>query len=136
LRVELFSTCGKNGGAQLVREALNNPPHWNVALGLYTYLDVESQKALFPRLLEIACNRHSLTGKFADAVCGFPRQWLLKHIEAFAEPLLKSEEEYWQLLKIYSRLDRQMAARLVARASSSTDPEIREFAKDNAESVS
>jgi hypothetical protein len=135
LRINLFAFCGQEGVSGFVYRALDNPLHWKIALELRAYLTFEQEELLFPRFLEIACSRHSLTRQFADAVCAFPSAWLTKHIELAADPLLTSEEAYWQLFAIYTRIDRRMALRLVAKASSSADPDVRAFAADNVGTV-
>jgi hypothetical protein len=132
LRTKLAAECGQAGLADLVLEALSNPSNWRIALELYPYMTVEDQKLSFGQLLKIASSRHSLTRQFADAICAFPADWLLANIERFAEPLLKSEEAYWQMYSIYSRLDRQLASRLIAKATAASDPDIQSFAHDNA----
>ncbi len=131
LRAELIGCCGQKGIFDLATQALSEQSQWKIALELRLYLDVKQQQILFPRLLEIACSRHLLTRQFADAVCAYPLDWLLKNIELAAEPFLTSEEAYWQLFAIYARLERGLASRLLAKASSSPDPDVRSFAAEH-----
>jgi hypothetical protein len=61
-----------------------------------------------------------------------PRDWLVAHIERYAESLLGYEdyEEYRRLLELYSLIDRDPTLRLARRAAAHDDADIKEAGED------
>lgn len=108
--------------------------------GLWTRLDTvptlqpETRDAVVRYLLELACQsqhvRNIVLGR--TALLSLPRQWIIDHIEPYAEPLLRLEDEweYSRLGELYEQLDEGLVLRLIARGSSSHDDEIRVAAQD------
>src|SRR5262245_49081148 len=93
---------------------------------LWQHLDVVAHLApdvgaqVLAYLLEYACQAQSelniMLGR--KALLAIPRDWLLKHITAAAEPLLELEDEweYRRLLELYWELDRELTQSLAERA--------------------
>jgi hypothetical protein len=84
--------------------------------------------------VDLACssqNSHNihLGRQFVTAA---PRDWVLKHIEQVAEPLvqLNDDWEYRRLLELYEDLDDGLLLRLAKRGLQSSNPEIRDAAND------
>jgi len=91
-------------------------------------------------LLELACQSQNIkniqVGRIA--ILSLSREWAVREIEIFAEPLIRLEDEweYRHLGELYEKLDVGLLRRLVARGLVSRNPAIRETAHELLEWVS
>ena len=103
-------------------------------LELIPMLEPDVRKDIIQYLLELACqcqNMRNITlGR--ESLWSLPREWLIQHIESYAEPLLQLEDEweYRRLAEVYEGLDGDLLRRLIARGLESRNPDIREAAAD------
>jgi hypothetical protein len=93
-------------------------------------LDPHKARDVLSCLLDFACRaqhvRNIQLGR--EVLLAIPRDWLLAHIEAAAQPLMETNEdwEYKRLLELYERLDAALARGLAERGLSSPNQDIRE----------
>jgi len=84
--------------------------------------------------LELACQAQNTANieRGRRGILSLPRAWTVAHIEAAAEPLLQTNDEWeWRrLLEVYERLDEALLRKLAVRATSHQDPDIREAGQD------
>jgi hypothetical protein len=113
----------------VLKEALLTPGHpRHAALHLFRKLTLDEQKQLFPELIQAARSAHGPIGAVRDLIGALPRDWVLAHIDALVEPILRSEEydDYWMFLELYEQLDPERAMKLARRAIAQSDPDIRD----------
>ena len=86
----------RNQLVDLIRPALLNPSQTVTALRMVRFLTVEERQSLLSNLLSLACSFHGETAAARELVLALPHEWLIKHIEETAEPLLayNNYEEY------------------------------------------
>ena len=115
-----------------IKAALENPAERGTALRLIEYLTIEERQSLLSELVDLATVGHSDIELCRQAILSVPKNWLLAHIENFAEPLLQhgTDEEYRRLLELYVELDWELTQRLAKRALEHQDPDIREAGQD------
>jgi hypothetical protein len=58
--------------------------------------------------------------------------WFFERIEKEVDAILADEveDDYWMFLQLYRKLDKELTAKLAARAASHADASIRELAED------
>jgi len=83
---------------------------------------------LFPEWLDWAIHSQNYFDSAFEIIMQLPHEWVLQHIEATAEPLLKgaNHDEYSALLSLYSHLDYGLAMQLAQRMETHPDPEVQE----------
>lgn len=102
-------------------------------------LPPEQGQAVLRDFLEQACECQHIgniqIGRYG--IWSIPRDWVLKHIEELAEPLLEREDdyEYHRLFEVYEGLDKTLARKLALHALESSDPDIQEAGSDFLESL-
>lgn len=116
----------------LVRAGLKQPKERPAALNVAALLPIDARQQLFADLLALVSFGHGRIGVVREIILSLPRDWLLAHIEEYAEPLLAYEdyEEYRRLLELYSLIDRDLTLRLAHRAAAHGDADIREAGED------
>jgi hypothetical protein len=116
----------------LLESALSSPTERTLALDIIAFLPLEERKQLLGPLVSLASFGHGQTSTAREAILSMPHEWLKKHIDALAEPILArgDEEEYRRLLELYIELDRSLALRLARRASASDDDEVADVGKE------
>lgn len=117
----------------LVRRALSYPPEWAPALRLLLQLDESRRREMFPMLVELASTAHGNIQLARDVLLSLDRQWLLEHIPAEIERILRQSatyEEYRRFAELLDMVRSPYLATLVEKAAMSTDPDIREVADD------
>jgi hypothetical protein len=131
LRYQLFSEH-LDALPQLVRESLSDPHHLMFSLEIGAELPLENRKELLADFLAVASYGGGHVVRAREIIRAFPSDWLLENIESAAAPLLEhgGAEEYRRLLELYVQVDRQLALRLVERASTHEDPELRDVVLD------
>jgi hypothetical protein len=101
------------------------------ALGLSERLPDEDRILIFSDVLQLC-----LSQKFGSAARGvillMPKDWVIAHIEAASEPLLKDNDNihYSLMLQLYNMIDRDLAIRFAKNAGSNPDPDVREVGQD------
>ncbi len=115
-----------------VRAALRTASQRGTALRVLRLFTVAERQALFDELVRLVSVGHADVDLCREAILSLPRDWVLATIESHAEPLLRNgtEEEYRRLLELYLQLDRELTARLAARAARHHDPDVREAGED------
>src|SRR5260370_32901 len=129
LRGELFR-CGFEDVLALVRENIKTPnPDREFAFRLAQLLPAEQRQKLLPDLVQLACEPSYVpTIKQArQAILTLPRRWTIEHVEAAAEILLPSSDDwvYRRLLELYAILDRELTLKFARHAAEQENPEIR-----------
>jgi streptomycin 6-kinase len=119
--------------AQRQTENHQTRPHGfeGVALEMASLLSSLELQDLLPEMLAVSI----LRPKHAKArllILSLRRKWLLRNIEAAAEPLLESGDdwEYRRLLELYALLEPSLVLRLAGRAAGDTRAEVREAGED------
>lgn len=129
IRRELFeSDLGHVLG--LIRENLSGPnPAREFAFGVARSLPTQHRLKLLPDLVGLACEPSYVPTieQARDVILTLPRKWTVDHIEAVAEPLLQSSDDwvYRRALELFALLDRDLTLRLARRAAEHTNAEIR-----------
>jgi len=116
-----------------IRLALLNPNQRWDRLDLIEALPFDDKVSLFPDLLELCSVAHSDLDKCQVVLLSsYPNDWLVSHIEEYAEPTLAKAtyEEYRCLLHLYILVDVDLLNRLVERAINHEDPDIQEAGQD------
>lgn len=97
-------------------------------------LEPGKRDAVIAYLLELACQSQNVENiQLGRAVIlSLPHPWIVESIEAYAEPLLRLDDEweYRRLGELYERLDTNLLRRLAMRGLESRVHEIREAAQD------
>jgi hypothetical protein len=98
------------------------------------HLAPEIGEAILRIFLEQAClcqnSGNILTGRYG--IKALPKEWVLAHIEALAEPLLEEatdEWEYCRLLEVYWGLDKVLVQKLALSGLHSQNNDIQEAAQ-------
>jgi hypothetical protein len=122
----------------ILSQALHTPSQRGTALRVVPLLDEPVRRALFDDLVRLASVGHADVTLCRDAIRSLPREWVLAHIEASAEPLLLAgdEEEYRRLLELYEQLDADLTRRLATRAARDDRADVREAGNDFLERLS
>ena len=115
-----------------LRHGLHEPAERAAALDVARLLPEDRRKQLLPELLALASFAHGLTEESIAVMRSLPRSWVVSVIEAFAEPLLRTDdhEAYRGLLRVYGEFDVELARRLALRAQHHPDPDVREAGAD------
>ncbi len=120
----------------LVREALKSRSSNQQAAAIYIahWMKPAELQELFSEWLALS-RSHGYAGVMREIIKSLPRDWVLAHIEAVAEPFLSSDDPYiWddyrRLLELYNELDRELTLRLAHRAVAHADPDVREAGED------
>jgi hypothetical protein len=117
----------------LLGKALRTPGmERSTALRILPYLSQSERLELFPDLMHAARSAHGPVQAVWDALLALPRDWVLAHVEAEVDAILRDEEEddYWMFLQLYHQLDADLLQRLARRAAAHTSPAIRELGED------
>jgi hypothetical protein len=91
------------------------------------------KQAVFDTLIDLASVGHADIGLCRAVIKSLPRAWLIEHVEAAAEPILRrgeDEEAYRRLAELYCDIDEGLVHRLVQRAARSSNAFVREVADD------
>ncbi len=125
-----FLQGDKNTRLRLITEGYRTN-HYLVIFVL-RYVGPEELKELLPFLMSHARSVHGYLHHVREIILRLPKDWLLEHIEAVAEPLLKtgSDDDYRRFLELYFQIDPKLTERLAQRAADSPDPDIREAGED------
>ena len=109
----------------------------NLVLFVLQYLPQEELKKVLPFLLEHARSVHGHLHKVREIILTIPKEWLVDHIEAAADPLLESAtyDDYRRFLELYFAIDLNLTERLARRAKDSADPDIKEAGEDFMEKI-
>jgi hypothetical protein len=107
----------------------------DAALNLSNSLKPDELKQVFDELLALAGLILSAVPRARDLILKLPKEWLLEHIEAAAEPLLNGQytatyEIYRLLIILYDQIDQELARRLAQQALAHDDPDIQEAGYD------
>ena len=90
--------------------------------------------AMLDEYLELACQAQRVDNieRGRRGILSLPIHWTLTHIEAAAEPLLQTNDEWeWRrLLEVYALLDHALWRKLAERAVCHSDSDIREAGQD------
>ncbi len=124
-----FKSVDKATRLRLIQEGCKNRP---LTLAILEYLVDDELKDLLPFLMSHVRSVHGYIGHFRRVILSLPKEWLLEHIEAVAEPLLQAgdDQEYRRFLELYIQIDPQLTKRLAQRALASRDPNIQEAGQD------
>jgi hypothetical protein len=116
----------------VIRRALKNPRERLYSLEIAAMLPLEERKELLPDLLAVAAYAGAHMVRAQELILSFPKDWLLINIDAAASPILEQgdAEEFRRILELYSQIESTLLARLVERASSHPDPDVRAAAED------
>jgi len=112
-------------------------PNLSADLGVIGSLPVPAAEQALAAILRRGCQgnhvRNITLGRAAAAE--IPPDWLRERIEAAADHSLNldDDQEYRRLAELLETLDAQLVLRLVQRGNASSNPEVREAAKDVAE---
>ena len=129
-----FLNADKETRITILRNGLNSARQ--LTLRVLEWVPVEERKELLPDLLYLARAVHGYLWQVRRLILSFPKDWLLEHIEAAAEPILESGDlEYREFLQLYNEIDSQLARRLAERAIRSDDPEIRQTGEEFMEAM-
>jgi hypothetical protein len=131
LRYRLFSEQ-RGRVPEVIRRALKNPRERLYSLEIAAMLPLEERKELLPDLLAVAAYAGAHMVRAQELILSFPKDWLLINIDAAASPILEQgdAEEFRRILELYSQIESTLLARLVERASSHPDPDVRAAAED------
>jgi hypothetical protein len=131
LRYRLFSEQ-RGRVPEVIRRALKNPRERLYSLEIVAMLPLEERKELLPDLLAVAAYAGAHMVRAQELILSFPKDWLLINIDAAASPILEQgdAEEFRRILELYSQIESTLLARLVERASSHPDPDVRAAAED------
>jgi hypothetical protein len=129
IRRELFETNIEQT-LELIRENLSKPrPEREFAFEVARSLPTQYRQKLLRDFVGLACEPSYVPTieQARDIILTLPRKWTVDHIEAVAEPLLQSSDDwiYRRLLELFALLDQELTLRLARRAAEHTDPEIR-----------
>jgi hypothetical protein len=103
-------------------------------LELVPTLEPHTRDAVMRYLLELACQaqnaRNIVLGR--AAILSLPKDWLLQHIDSYAEPLLQVDDEweYRRLSEIYDQLDVQLVRRLAMHGRQSRNEGVNAAAQE------
>lgn len=117
-----------------LRPALGDVRERGTALRFLAVADERVKRRVFPELVEAASVGHADFGLARDVLFSLDREWLLAHLPAEIERILalptSDDEEYRRFAQILHDLQSPYLAALVARATTSENPHIREVADD------
>lgn len=115
----------------LVRQGLHSQDV-ATAMTVASRLSLEERLQLFDEWVAWASQSHGYARTAREIIRSLPRDWVLAHIEAAAEPLLENGtyDEYRRLLELYSELDPILTLRLARRAAKRPDADIQEAGED------
>jgi hypothetical protein len=119
---------------EILKEALDSG-HRSAALYFLETFSPDELKQVFKELVALAGLSHSAVASATTLILKLPKEWLLEHIEAAAEPLLSGNytdvyDIYRMLLYLYDEIDPELTQRLAKRAISQEDPDIQEQGYD------
>jgi hypothetical protein len=125
-----FLSGDKGTRLQLITEGYKTNPY--LVITVLRYVAPEEIKELLPFLLSHARSVHGYLDHVQQIILRLPKNWLVEHIEAAAEPFLKTGtyDDYRRFLELYFKIDSRLTERLARRAASSSDPDIREAGED------
>ena len=99
-----------------------------VAFALLPYLDEEEKINVFDILVHSSSFTHGSTEFFHNLILDLSREWVMQHIEKYANAILESgeEDEYRRILELYLKIDRTLAVNLAKWALRNNDIAIQE----------
>jgi hypothetical protein len=118
---------------QILKQALTAPGvHRKAALKLIEQLDEVAQRQFLGELVFLASWAHGSTSFVRRMIADYPRAWVKRNIEQFAEPILQhgDEEAYRRILELYHDLDHDMEFQLARRAVQHNNPLIQEVGRE------
>ncbi len=106
--------------------------HWGRFLQMAEEASFDEQAACLFELLQTSHFNTPNISKARQIIWAMPRQWVLEHIEAEAEPILAVATywEYRRLLELCAGLEEELTQRLARRAVLQADAEIQEAGQD------
>jgi hypothetical protein len=130
LRQDYKACCGGDL-ISVLKDKLRTPHTRVTALHLIASLTMDNQKLFVTELLLIVVYQKGETIYAWQILLSMDREWLIKNIEAAAEPIVQNDDEcdFYGLLGFYAELSDELALRLARRGEASLNSEIRDESK-------